>query len=271
MRIGIFAKTFPGREPGLVLRAARAAGYDAVQYNLACSGLEPAPLDIPEAAARAVARAAQDSGVAIAALSGTVNLAHPDPGRRADALARLLSVIAAAPRLGAPIVTLCSGSRDPDDQWRAHPENRSAAAWRDLRLAMESACAAAEAAGVRLGIEPEPANVVGDAAAARRLIDELSSPAPAVVLDPANLIDGAADPGAVIAAAVDLLADRIVLAHAKDRDAQGNVVAAGRGVIDFAGVIARLRAAGFDGDLIAHGLSAAEAAAAARHLRGAAG
>ena len=39
MRLGIFAKTFPGSAPSPVLRQARAAGFAAVQYNMACSGL----------------------------------------------------------------------------------------------------------------------------------------------------------------------------------------------------------------------------------------
>ncbi len=267
MRIGIFAKTFAGRDPLTVLQAARAAGYDAVQYNLACSGLDPAPHDIPDAVVDQVAQAARDTGIAIAALSGTVNMAHPDPAHRADAIDRLLSVIRAAPRLGAPMVTLCTGSREAADQWRAHPDNTSPAAWADLMDGMARACAVAEPLGIRLGIEPELGNVVIDAAAARRLIDDLGSPAPAIVLDPANLFETDAHHADIIARAVDLLADRIVMAHAKDRDAQGNFVAAGTGVIDFATFTTRLRAAGFDGDLVTHGLTAAEAPAVARFLR----
>ena len=266
MRIGIFAKTFAGRDPQTVLQAAKDAGYAAVQYNLACSGLDPAPHDIPDDVADAVAQAARDTGIAIAALSGTVNMAHPDPAHRADAIDRLLSVIRAAPRIGAPMVTLCTGSRDPHDQWRAHPDNTSPAAWADLLDGMARACAVAEPLGLRLGIEPELGNVVIDAAAARRLIDAFASPAPAIVLDPANLFEVAPDRADIIARAIDLLADRIVMAHAKDRDAQGNFVAAGTGVIDFAAFTTRLRAAGFDGDLVTHGLTAAEAPAVARFL-----
>lgn len=268
MRIGIFAKTFAGADPVAVLTAARDAGYAAVQYNLACSGLGAVPLVVTEDAARAVAAAAAATGVAIAAVSGTVNMAHPDPQARADAMDRLCAVIAAAPLMGAPMVTLCTGSRDAADQWRAHPDNASPAAWADMMASMERACAAAEAAGVRLGIEPELANVVNDAAAARRLIDDLASPAPAIVLDPANLFEVPGDHGRVIARAIDLLADRIAMAHAKDRAADGTFVAAGQGVVDFADFVARLRAAGFDGDLVTHGLTADQAPAVARFLRG---
>lgn len=267
MRIGIFAKTFAGSDPLTVLTAAKTAGYDAVQYNLACSGLDAVPHQVPDAVALAVGAAASATGVAIAAVSGTVNMAHPDRRVRADALARLLSVIRAAPLMGAPMVTLCTGSRNAADQWAHHPDNATPEAWADMMASMELACAAAEAAGVRLGIEPELANVIDSARAARRMIDELGSPAPGVVLDPANLFE-TGESADIIAHATDLLADRIVMAHAKDRAPDGSFVAAGKGVVDFPRFISSLRAAGFDGDLVTHGLTAAEAPGVAAYLRG---
>ncbi|MFN7598370.1 MAG: sugar phosphate isomerase/epimerase family protein [Cereibacter sp.] len=270
MRLGIFAKTFAGDDPGNVLAAARAAGFACVQYNMACSGLSAMPDDIPAAVAAAVRAASAQTGVAVAAVSGTYNMIHPDVAARAAGLRRLAVLIAAAGAMGTGMVTLCTGTRDPDDPWRHHPDNATPEAWRDLRVEMAHAAALAEAAGVRLGIEPELANVVNGAAAARRLIDEIASPSLAVVLDPANLFEVAAADRRrdLVARAVDLLADRIVMAHAKDRDAAGGFAVAGQGVIDFAHFIACLRAAGFDGDLVAHGLTGAEAPGVAAFLSG---
>lgn len=270
MRLGIFAKTFAGADPAAVLGAAKAAGYAAVHYNMACSGLPAMPDAIPEGVTQAVAAAARETGVAVPAVSGTYNMIHPDPAVRAAGLRRLAVLLQAAPALGAGMVTLCTGTRDPQDQWRAHPDNASPAAWADLLAEMGKACALAEAAGLRLGVEPELANVVDSAAKARTLIDTLQSPALAIVLDPANLVE-VAPPAVrrdVIAHAVDLLADRIAMAHAKDRHADGSFATAGQGVVDFADFLARLRAAGFDGDLVTHGLVAAEAPGVAAFLRG---
>ncbi len=269
MRLGIFAKTFAGDDPAAVMRAAKAAGYDAVQYNMACSGLSPMPDVLLPADAAAVATAATTAGVVIAAVSGTYNMIHPDPSVRAAGLRRLGVLIAAAGAMGTGMVTLCTGTRDPDDQWRAHPDNASPEAWRDLLDEMGKACALAEAHGVRLGIEPELANVVSSARRARDLIDALQSPAPAIVLDPANLFEITPLPAQrdLVARAVDLLADRIMMAHAKDRDASGGFAAAGQGVVDFPHFLTRLRAAGFDGDLVTHGLSEGEAPSVARFLQ----
>ena len=270
MRLGIFAKTFAGTDPVSVLSAARTAGFACVQYNMACSGLPAMPDAIPAAVTAAVRAAAAREGVAIAAVSGTYNMIHPDLAVREAGLRRLGVLIAAAGAMGTGMVTLCTGTRDADDQWRHHPDNASTESWHDLRVEMAKAAALAEAAGVRLGIEPELANVVNGAEAARRLIDEIGSPSLAVVLDPANLFEvaDAATRRDLVARAVDLLADRIVMAHAKDRDVSGGFATAGQGVIDFGHFIGCLRAAGFDGDMVTHGLSAAEAPGVAAFLVG---
>jgi sugar phosphate isomerase/epimerase len=67
--------------------------------------------------------------------------------------------------------------------------------------------------------------------------------------------------------AADTLGEAMAMAHAKDRAPDGSFIAAGHGVIDFAHFIRRLRAAGFDGPLVTHGLSAAEAPGVAGYLR----
>jgi sugar phosphate isomerase/epimerase len=270
MRLGIFAKTFAGSDPATVMAAARAAGFDAVQYNMACSGLAAMPESLTEAQVGAVSDAARAAGVAVAAVSGTYNMIHPDPGVRAAGLRRLGVLIDHAAGMGTGMVTLCTGTRDAEDQWRHHPENASPEAWRDLRVEMEKACALAEARGVRLGVEPELANVVNGAAAARRLLDEVGSPALVIVLDPANLFEVAevAERRRLVDEAVGLLGDRIAMAHAKDRHADGRFATAGKGVIDFQHFLGALRGVGFDGDLVTHGLAAAEAAGVAAFLRG---
>ena len=269
MRIGVFAKTFPGRTPDAVLRQSAASGFEGVQYNMACSGLASMPDEIAPDAARAVADSARVSGQQIFAVSGTYNMIHPDPAVRRAGERRLAVIAAACRDMGTSLVTLCTGTRDAQDQWRHHPENATPEAWRDLLQAFETAVRIAEDHGVLLGVEPELANVVSSATAARRLIDEMGSRAIRIVLDPANLAEKAepSERRRIIAHAVDLLAGDIAMAHAKDRAADGSVATAGKGVIDFGHFLARLKSMGFDGPLVAHGFEADEAADVARFLR----
>ena len=270
MRLGIFGRTFPGGEPEAVLDRVAQAGFDAVHWNMASAGLLSLPDAVPERLAGRITGAARTRGVAIVGLSGTTNLIHPDPAERALGRARLAVIIAAARDMGAPLVTLCTGTRDPVDPWRAHPGNAEPEAWADLLAELRHAIPLAEAAGVRLGIEPETANVVRGLEEAKRLLDELASPALGIVLDPANLFEEPPPPEALrnaVARAVDLLGPRLAMVHAKDRDTRGEVVAVGRGVIDFGHFADCLRRAGFNGDVVTHGLEPDDAPEVARYLR----
>jgi sugar phosphate isomerase/epimerase len=268
MRIGIFAKTFPGRDPLTVLRQVGDAGYSCTQFNLASADLDAMPASVPDSVIAAIAAAARETGVVIEALSGTYNMIHPDEAVRAHGLERLGVVIAAAARLGVKMVTLCTGTRDPEDQWRAHPGNTAPEAWTDLRREVGLAAVIAERHGVDLGIEPEQANVVMSAGDALRLFRDVGSPRLRVVLDPANLFEHAdrATAARIVAEAVERLAGHVGMAHAKDRDAAGNFCTAGQGIVDFPAFLEALRANGFDGPVIAHGLSAAEAPGVATFL-----
>ena len=269
MQVGIFAKTFAGTQPATVMAAAAAAGFDGVQYNLACSGLAAMPLAIPPQHAQAIGQAATHTRQSIFAVSGTYNMIHPDPMVRTDGHHRLQVLAAAALGMNTRLITLCTGSRNPLDQWAHHPDNVTPEAWRDLLASFEIAVGIADAHDILLGVEPELANIVNSASAARRLINELQSDRIRIVLDPANLFERASpqDRRALVDQAVDLLADRIVMAHAKDRDATGAFATAGKGVIDFDHFLTTLHHAGFAGPVVTHGLRADEAADVAAFLR----
>ncbi|RJT41240.1 sugar phosphate isomerase/epimerase [Mesorhizobium waimense] len=270
MQIGVFAKTFPGSEPAGVLAAVREAGFAVTQFNLACAGLPSMPDAVADDAIGAIEAASNASGVALVALSGTYNMAHLDKSVRDDGLRRLAVVIETAARLSTPLVTLCTGTRNRDDQWARHPDNADPSAWTDMAAEMEKALQLAERHGVDLGIEPEQANIVTSADDAMRLIAEMGSKRLRIVLDPANLFEqaDAAQARAIVTAAIETTAGHVAMAHAKDRFADGRFATAGRGVVDFPDFVARLTATGFNGPLVTHGLSAEEAPEVAHFLKG---
>ena len=271
MRIGIFAKTFDGRTPRAVLAEVKRAGFAAAQYNMACSGLDALPPAIDAAIADAIAEASRATSVEIAAVSATYNMIHPDLAKREAGRRAFAAIAGAARRMGAGLLTVCTGSRDPLDQWRHHPDNAGAEAWRDMTQEFERLLEIAERCDIAIGVEPELANVVSSARRARELIDSFRNPRLKIVFDPANLfeIEPPERRKSIIAQAVDLLGGHIALAHAKDRRPDGGFARAGAGVIDFPHYIGALRQAGFDGALIAHGLDAADAPEVAQFLRGA--
>jgi sugar phosphate isomerase/epimerase len=245
VEIGIFARVFPAGPPAQVATAIRAAGFRATQLNLSAVGRPTLDQSLSAGEAADIAEAFAVAGVRIWGVSGTFNAIHPDPSARAAGVAGCRAVIARAPELGAEMVTLCTGTRDPEDMWRSHPDNTSAAAWADLRATLDELIPAAADAGVRLGIEPEPGNVVVDAASAHRLLRELGDDARhlAVVLDPANLLTSATldRQESILRAAFDRLGPAVAAVHAKDVRAPGaetpsrptGLVAAGHGAMAY--------------------------------------
>jgi sugar phosphate isomerase/epimerase len=269
MKLGIFAKTFSGPSPLEVLQAAAASGYACVQYNMACSGMSPLPPHIEPAVADSVRHASLKTGVDIAAVSATYNMIHPDIATRKAGRQSFEAIASAAGRIGTKLLTVCTGSLDAEDQWRHHPDNQGDAAWREMTNEFQILVEIADRYDILIGVEPELANVVNSAQRARALIDSIGSDRIRIVFDPANLFEEATpeEQRAIIAEAACLLRDRIEIAHAKDRNADGSFATAGKGVIDYRHYVAALRSIGFHGELVAHGLSAEEAPGVAAFLQ----
>ncbi len=267
--LGVFAKTFRRDQLGQVLEVVKQNGFTAIQFNMACVGLPPMPDHIEDSLLYEIQEAINSSGLQLVGLSATFNMCHPDPVQREEGLARLKVLAAASSVLHNSLLTLCTGTRNPDDKWGFHPDNASRAAWMDMCKSMEKAIEIAEQYGVYLGIEPELANVVASPAKAKQLCQEMQSDRLRIVLDPANLFE-VEPPKEIkyrIAEAIDLLAPMISMAHAKDRSARGEFVAPGKGIVPFRYFLDQLDQAGIDGPLVAHGFLEEEAASVAQFLK----
>ena len=231
------------------------------------------PEEIDSALTDRVRVAAAERRIALVAVSGTFNMIHPDEEVRRDGLRRLGVLAGACDRLGTSTVTLCTGTRDPEDMWRRHQDNARPEAWRDLLATMQEALETAEEYGVSLAFEPEAANVVDSAAKGRRLLDEMRSPRLKVVMDAANLFD-AKDPTRrlsrseeILEEAFELLGGDLLLAHAKDVNGSGEVVAVGKGDLDYDLYLKYLNEVGYRGPLIMHGLAEEEVEGSLAYLR----
>lgn len=274
MRLGIMATTFARPTLETTLDAIVASGVQSVQFDLACAGLPTLPDRVEPALCERVRDAFAVRGLRMDALSGTYNMIHPDPSERTAGLRHLRVLIDACAALGTPVVTLCTGTRDPRNMWRRHPDNDTPTAWTDLVASMREAVRGAEETGVTLAVEPEVANVVDSAQKARRLLDEIGSPRLKVVMDGANIFHRGQLPRMreMLEEAVALLGPDIALAHAKDLDHDGEAghLPAGRGVLDYPLYLALLRGSGFTGALILHGLTEDDVAGCLTFVRAAA-
>jgi sugar phosphate isomerase/epimerase len=231
-----------------------------VQFDLQSAGLETIPGELTRATIDEIRTASAANDVEIEALAGTYNMIDPDVSTRTAHHSRFLKHIVRAPDLGAGIVTICTGTRDPENMWKKHPDNETEDAWDDLVSALEPALEIAERHDVVLGIEPEPANVINTADRARRLIDVMGSENLGIIADPANLMagDSSRSPEDVLSHAFDLLNDRIVLAHGKDLSAKGEFAPAGTGIVPWKHFLDLLRQADYEGSVILHSLTVSD-------------
>lgn len=258
MQVGIFTNTFDRSTLKETLDAVKAHGLEVAQFNLECAGVPYMPDRIEGELCDTIRREMASRGMVMAAVSGTFNMIHPDLEERRRGMRRLRELASACKRLDTPVITLCTGTRNPDSMWHGHPENGSPEAWRDLLVSMGEASEIAEENGVTVAFEPEVANVVDSAQKARRLLDEVRSAHLKVVIDGANIFHAGelSRMREILDEAFALLGEAIVHAHAKDLDHDGEAgkLAAGTGLLDYDHYLSLLHKIGFDGPLILHGL-----------------
>jgi sugar phosphate isomerase/epimerase len=269
MQLGIFAKTFTRPNVDETFKAIASRSLHAVQFNMSTVGLASLPDEISDHEIQGIQAASKKYNIQLSALSGTFNMAHPDTKHRQDELKRFAVLVKAAKRLGAPIITLSTGTRDTSSMWKYHPDNNSKEAWNDLCRTLEPALELAEKHNLILAFESEISNVVSNAKKGRRLLDEMKSPHLKVIMDGANLFTPKTllKQQDVFAEAFELLGHEVVLAHAKDINEQGEFVAAGKGVLNYNIFVHHLRQINYRGAVVLHSLSEAEVSQCVQFLQ----
>ena len=247
------------------------AGHEIrdVHFNFIGTGLEPLPAVLTAEQCQAIRVAFTRHGLAMCGLSGTFNAIHPDTALRAELTRRVCLLIERCQDLGAPIVSLCTGTRNPHNMWTGDAANHDQSALDDLCSTLETLLNAATQHKVYLGIEPEPANVIHTAGRARQLLDHFRSPYLKIILDAANLFhdDDVSRMRLVFDEAFELLGSDIVMAHAKEipRRSDGDR-APGQGLIDWKYFLTKLIASGFQGVLVLHNLEESSVAGGVAYL-----
>jgi sugar phosphate isomerase/epimerase len=272
MQVGILMGVFPRPNLEAQLDAVKANGLECVQVGMECVGLASMPdATIPNEAIDRLRREAAARKIAIVALQGTFNMCHPDADERALGLRRLRVLAEACPRMGVPMIHICTGTRNRGSIWSGHPDNDTPEAWRDMTVCVREATRIAKQSGVVLGFEPEVNNVVDSAEKARRLLDDIGSPHLKVAIDCANVFHAGqlAHMSEVLDHVFELIGKDIVMAHAKDvdHDGDGGNLPAGHGKLDYDRYLSLLHKSGFKGPLLLHSLSESQVPGCVKFLR----
>lgn len=241
------------------LDRAKAAGLNCVQMAMNCAGLPEMPDQIPAGLPGRIHRAAVDRNIKIASVTGTFNMAHPDPEQRKQGLRSLRVIAEACSEMGTSYIHLCTGTRNTRSMWAPHPDNDLQETWRDMAACFREAAEIARQAKVILGFEPEVGNVVDSARKSRRIMDEIGSPHLKVTLDPSNLFHTGELPRMkeILDEAFEIVGKDIVMTHAKDLDRDGAAghLPAGKGKMDYGHFMRLLVSYKYKGPILLHGLT----------------
>ena len=262
MQIGIMYETIVRDSLSETLDAVAGYGISCMQFGLRSVGLPDLPDQIETELCNHIREEFEAHSISMSAICGHFNMAHPDEGHRADGLRGLRTLASTCKKLGTSVITLCTGTRNADNMWRAHPDNGSPEAWKDMAATMRQAVQIAEEYHVTLAFEPEVSNVADSPRKARRLLDEMGSPCLKVVIDGANVFHTGELPRMreILDKAFELLSHDVAIAHGKDldRDGEAGHLAAGKGLLDYDHYLSLLNNLEFCVPVILHGLTETE-------------
>jgi sugar phosphate isomerase/epimerase len=229
-----------GKQPVADLAARVAAGgFTGVQLALAkaISDIDTSTGKLSPGMGNYIAEQFQRQGVRIAVLGCYINPVHPDREVRKQEIARFKEHLRYARDFGCSMVATETGSFDTYQQ--VDPEHYVEKGWSTLRDTVAELAEEADKWGVHMAIEPVAVHTVHTAEAMARLMEEVPSSAIGMLFDPCNMMkpEYVADQQGFLRQVFELLADRIILIHAKDitmaADGSKQECVAGTGMLDY--------------------------------------
>jgi sugar phosphate isomerase/epimerase len=206
-------------------------GYQELARKISAQGFNAAHLELNHihdidhrlgklstGVANLVAEEFQRHGVRIPILGCYTNLIHPDPVKRRYLIDQFKEHLRFARDFGASAVSTETGTANRESPWEDHPDNQNSDNWKLLKSVLEELAEEAEKWGVFVGLEGFFNNVIDTPERMQRMLQEVPSSNIGIVMDPCNYIREKDAPrqDEMIREAFERLADRILIAHAKD-------------------------------------------------------
>ena len=220
MNIGIrLHDTAPGTL-GERLAFARAQGFSCVHMALSKVlddfAMEEAPEKLTEDYALRVRKAFDASGMECAVLGCYLNLADPNPERRAQTQEIYKAHLRFAAKIGARVVGTETYA-NPESVF-SEPAPQSEEAFQLLMDSLKPVVRCAEECGAVLAVEPVWCHIISTPERAARMLEELPSENLQIILDAVNLIapEKADRAENIIRNAISLLGSRVRILHMKD-------------------------------------------------------
>ena len=178
--------------------------------------MEEAPRKLTEEYARSVRKDFDESGLECAVLGCYLNIADPNPERRAKTQEIYKAHLRFAQMIGVRVVGTETFANP--EMRLAEPAGQSEEAFRLFMDSLEPLVRCAEENGAVLAIEPVWSHVIATPERAARMLEEMPSDHLQIILDAVNLVspENAGKTEDIIRNAISLLGDRVRILHMKD-------------------------------------------------------
>ena len=202
------------------LAFARAQGFSCAHVALSKVlddfAMEEAPEKLTEEYALRVRETFEEAGLECAVLGCYLNLADPDPERRAQTQEIYKAHLRFAAKIGARVVGTETYA-NPESVF-ADPAPQSEEAFRLLLDSLKPVVRCADETGAVLAVEPVWSHIISTPERAARMLEELPSDHLQIILDAVNLISPleAGQAEKTIRKAISLLGERVRILHMKD-------------------------------------------------------
>ena len=199
---------------------ARAQGFSCAHVALSKVlddfAMEDAPEKLTDEYARRVRKEFGESGLECAVLGCYLNLADPNPERRAKTQEIYKAHLRFAAKIGARVVGTETYA-NPESVF-SDPAPQSEEAFQLLLDSLKPVIRCAEECGAVLAVEPVWCHIISTPERAVRMLEELPSENLQIILDAVNLIapEEANRAEDIIRNAISLLGDRVRILHMKD-------------------------------------------------------
>jgi len=214
---GIFTGYYPDTVDRVIAQV-KADGFSCVQLDVSFKDIDAAKTCLTKEKARELRDRFRDANLPVVAVSAYTNYLHHDPAVRAKNIAYIKMMMERALDLGCPYVASETGTFNTESDWMWDDRNGTEEAYEQAAQTIEELCLFGREVGAAYIVENYVSNVIGGIERLERLFRDVDLPNLKLICDPTNYFTPAniSDVDGTLRRIFDALADRMVIAHAKD-------------------------------------------------------
>jgi sugar phosphate isomerase/epimerase len=217
LSVGIFTGYYPYKVDEAIERIKR-GGFSCVQLDVSFKDCDAVKEHLTKSRANEIRDRFRDANLPVIAVSAYTNLVHADPEKRRQNIAYIKRMMDRALDLGCPYVASETGTFNPDSDWVWDEKNASESAYQQATEVIDEIVRYGREVGATFIVENYVNNIIGSIEKVERLFREINLPNMKLICDPTNYFTGEniKDVDGQLRRIFDALADKMVIAHAKD-------------------------------------------------------